>query len=128
MIKKIVLLSISALLLINMYGCVALLAGTAGGAGTATWLSGKLGQEVGASYEKTILAVKSSLRAFKFELTKETRTEEMAQLMSKYGDGRTIWIDVRKISDNKSRVEVRVGMAGDKEAARKILNKILNYL
>jgi hypothetical protein len=49
--------------------------------------------------------------------------------MSKYTDGKTIWIDVRRISDRSSKVEVRVGaVEGDKEAADKIIKRIQRYL
>lgn len=51
MFKKVVTLIFSVLLLLNICGCVALLAGAAAGAGTAAWLSGKLSQEVNASSE-----------------------------------------------------------------------------
>ncbi|MCX5703525.1 MAG: DUF3568 family protein [Candidatus Omnitrophica bacterium] len=46
MAKKILVFIFTSLLLINIYGCLALLAGAAGGAGTAVWLSEKLSQEV----------------------------------------------------------------------------------
>lgn len=129
MLKKIVSLLFLVVFLINMYGCVALLAGAAGGAGTAVWLSGKLSQEVNSPFEKTITATKSALKSLKLEVTKETIEHNTAQIMSKYGDGKTIWIDIRRISEQSSRIDVRVGtISSDKEAADKILNRIKRYL
>lgn len=44
--------------------------------------------------------------------------------MSEYHDGRTIWIDIFPVSETVSSVSVRVGMTGDEETSRKILEKI----
>lgn len=129
MVKKIIGLVFSILLLLNISGCVALLAGAAvGGAGTAVWLSGKLSQDVNGSFDKSLNAAKSALRALKLNVSKETIKEDVSQIISNYTDGRTIWIDIHRVSLSISRVEIRVGAAGDKTAARKIMNKILSYL
>ena len=128
MFRRTIVVVISVLWLMNMCGCVALLAGAAGGAGTAAWLSGKLSQEVNASFDKTLKAAKSALRSFKLKVTKETIEEKVAQVMSNYTDGRTIWIDIHRVSESTSRVEVRVGATGDKDIARKILDRIIRYL
>jgi len=126
--KSICKLIILAFLLMNIYGCVALLAGAAGGAGTAAWFSDKLTQEVNVPSDKCLSAVKSALKALRLQITKETVKEEVAQVMGKYSDGRTIWIDINRVSQRVSRIEVRVGVPGDKDAARKILDKINRYL
>lgn len=115
-------------LLVNLYGCVALLAGAAGGAGTAVWLSGKLTQEVNVSLEQSLKATKSALNSLRFEIKKETIKDDIVQVISKYSDGRTVWIDIRRISNSSSCIEVRVGAASDKEAASRILDKIKMYL
>ena len=127
MLKKTVFLFFSVALLVNMTGCIALLAGAAGGAGTAGWLSGKLTQEVNASFEKTIEATTSALDSLFLDMTKKTVKEDVAQVMGEYLDGRTIWIDIFPVSDSISSVSVRVGMAGDEEASRKILDNCCSY-
>lgn len=112
-----------------MSGCVFLLAGAAGGAGTALWLSGKLSQEVNAPFERTIKAAKSALKSLRLQIDKETLAEDVAQIMAKYSDGRTIWIDIHRVTEASSKIEVRVGaVSQDKEAADKILKKIMRYL
>lgn len=109
-------------------GCVPLLAGAAGGAGTAAWLSGKLSQEVNASYENAVRAADSGLKSLRLEALKQTATDSITQIRSKYTDGKEIWIDVRRVTESLSRIEVRVGVLGDKEAAGKILERINRYL
>lgn len=128
MFRKLAGVLFSVFLLVNMSGCVALLAGAAGGAGTAVWLSGKLTQEVNAPFQRSLNATKTALKSLRLKITKETIKEDVAQVMSNYTDGRTIWIDIHRIPDLRSRIEIRVGAVGDKEAALKILTRIMKYL
>lgn len=129
MTRKITLLILSGFLLFNIYGCFALFAGAASGAGTAVWLSGKLTQEFHASYAQTVSAAHSALKSLGLKITKEEREENVTQLRSKYTDGREIWVDVRKVTEDSTKVEVRVGaVSPDKKAADKILKRIQSYL
>lgn len=129
MLKRIAVVILGVAFLINVYGCVALVAGGAGGAGTAVWLSGKLTQEVNAPFERTISAAKSAMASLKLEITKETVEENVAQVMGKYTDGKTVWIDVRRITEESSKIEVRVGaVTPDKKAADRILKRMQTYL
>lgn len=129
MFKKISTLIVSGLFLLNIYGCFALFAGAAAGGGTAMWLSEKLTQEVNSPFERVVAASKNALSSLKLELTKETKEGGNAQLMSKYLDGKTIWIDIHKTTPSSTKVEVRVGAVNsDKEAAEKIMKQIIRYL
>jgi len=129
MLKKIMVFISLGLWLFNTCGCIPLMAGAAGGAGTAVWLSGKLTQEFPSSYEETITAAKTALQSLNLDLTKETKEDTVTQLKSKYSDGREIWIDIRKVSEDSTKVEVRVGTIGaNKEAASRILKRIQRYL
>ena len=128
MIKKTFTFIAIILMALNLSGCIFLLAGAAGGLGTAVWLEGKLTQDFNKPYDRCVDATKSALQSMKLDITKETATLEVTQLMSKYTDGKTIWIDVKKTTEAATRVEIRVGATGDKEAASKILKKISYYL
>ncbi len=99
-----------------------------GGAGTAVWLGGKLSQEVDRPFTKTVEAARKALHSFNLDIEKETMKEGVAQLISRYSDGRKVWIDVRGMSDSRSKIEVRVGATGDKGASRQLLDRIHNYL
>jgi len=128
MARGILLCLVLVAVVLNSSGCVALVAGAAGGAGTAHWLSGKLAQEVDASIDESLEAVRAALKSLKLPTTKETVKYEVAQVMSKYTDDRTVWIDIHRTSSATSRIEVRVGAMSDEDAARVILDKILKYL
>jgi len=124
-----VLFVFSVFLLLNMYGCFLLLAGAVGGTGTAVWLSGKLTQQFNASYDRTVNATRSVLRSLDLEITKETKEANVTTFRSHYTDGKEIWIDVRRITDASTGVEVRVGgVSSDKAAAEKLLKRIQSYL
>ncbi len=129
MFKKIGVFISSGLLLLNMCGCVALVAGAAGGAGTSAWLSGKLTQQFNSTYDRTVIAAETALKSLDLQITKEAKEADITQLKSKYTDGKDIWIDVRRITENSTKVEVRVGAVNpDKEAADKILKSIKGHL
>ena len=104
MFKKITVFVFSGLLLLNMYGCFALLAGATGGVGTASWLSGKLSEEFHSSYEQTTNATKSALQSLKLKITKEIKEVNVTQLKSEYIDGKDIWIDIRRVTDTSTKV------------------------
>ena len=128
MIKKTFIFITMVSFALSLSGCIFLLAGAAGGLGTAVWLEGKLTQDFNKPYDRCVQAAKSALASMKLEIAKETATTEVTQLMSKYTDGKTIWIDVKKTTEAAARVEIRVGATGNKEAASKILKKISFYL
>lgn len=129
MFRKTLILLSAGFLILNICGCFWIVAGTAGGSGTAIWLSGKLSQDFNASYDRTISATANALKSLKLPINKESREAEITQFRSKYIDGKEIWIDVRKATETMSKVEVRVGaVQPNKEAAENILNKIRAYL
>ena len=128
MFRKISVFVVSVLFLANLYGCVALFAGAAGGVGTAKWLSGKVVEEVNVPFDRTLSAAKSALDAMVIEVTKETVKEDVAQIIAKHTDERTVWVDIHKISAKLTRIDVRVGANSDEAAARQIVNKIKKYL
>ncbi len=125
---RLLMVFLCVIFLVQSSGCVALLAGAAGGAGTAVWLSGKISQEVDASLERSDRACQSAFRALKLDITKEIKKDDVVQITGAYTDGRTVWVDVHKLTAVRSRIEVRVGAGGDQEAARKILDTLLRYL
>lgn len=128
MVKK---LSASILLLFiafNLCGCALVLGAAAGGAGTAVWLSGKMSDEVDASYERTIEAAKGALSSMDMPVTKETKKEEVTQIMSKYMDGSTVWIDIRPVTTTDTKIEVRVGATGNKKASTEIIDAIKKHI
>ena len=127
MFQRMLFYILGFILMLHMYGCALLVAGAVGGVGTAVWLSDKLAQDVNAPFERSIKAVKTAFVKLNMTITKETKNDDVAQLISEYY-GKKVWVDIHKVSSSASRIEVRVGLTGDEQAAREILDKILMYL
>jgi hypothetical protein len=93
------------------------------------WLSGKLSQEVNSGFERTISATEKALKSLQMGVSKKTVDSATCQIISKYTDGKTVWIDIHKVGERSSKVEVRVGAVdSDKIAAEKILREITRRL
>ena len=126
MLKRLGAVVVSLFMLFNIYGCAAAIIGVAAGAaGTAIWLSGKLSHYVNVPFDDTVDAAKSALKSMNLKINKVTVTGDVAQIMSEYTDGETIWVDIRREEAKKTKIEVRVGAAGNKEASYEIMNNII---
>ena len=133
MVKKTMLFISSIMLMANLCGCVALIAGgAAGGVGTAVWLSGKMVQNVDNPAEQVTKAVKDYLQSRNLSIvSKETISSgyDVVQIRSRESSGERILVDIHKISATRSRIEVRVGtLISNKEAADRVLKGITQRL
>ncbi|MDO8661689.1 MAG: DUF3568 family protein [Candidatus Omnitrophota bacterium] len=133
MFKKIAVSIFSVFLLVNICGCAALIVGgVAGGAGTAVWLSGKLVQYVNHPLEQTTKAAKDYLQFRNLTIvSKETIASghSVVQIRGREASGERIRIDIHKITENRSRIEVHVGtLISNKEAGDRILKGITERL
>jgi hypothetical protein len=127
--KRGVAIFLAGIFLVSLYGCLALFAAGAGGAGTAVWLSNKLVQEVDASFTRSLKATEAALNSLRLPIKKKTVGQKVAQIISEYTDGKTIWVDIRPVSERRSKIEIRVGsVQPDEKAAEKILTQIKRYL
>ncbi len=115
--------------MLSLSGCFLFVAGAVGGAGTAIWLSGKLTQEFHTSYHATIEATKLALQSLNLPVVSQKGDANVTQIKGSYTDGSEMWIDIDRVTDNSTKVEVRVGgVKGDKEAESIVLKKIQSYL
>ncbi|MFA5008865.1 MAG: DUF3568 family protein [Candidatus Omnitrophota bacterium] len=126
--KKTIALCAMAIFLASFAGCVYVISGAVDSAETAVWLSMKLTKQVNKPYERTIKATEAALTSLNMKIVKETTTKTITQIKSNYADGKEVWVDIRPLSEAYTRVDVRVGVIGDKEASIKILEKIESYL
>jgi hypothetical protein len=124
--KAIFFISLASIVMFSS-GCFLLLAGAAGGAGTAVWLQSKLSQTVNGPLEQAVRGVKAGLQDLKVIVSKETVETDVTQLKGDY-DGKPYWVDIRRVTDKTSKIEVRVGVPGDEVAARRVMDAILKRL
>jgi len=128
MYKKMAVFVTVVYALFTLCGCAAVLVAGASGAGTAFWLSGKLSETLDTPFDRAIKATKAAMKSLKLEITKDTQKATVAQIIGKYTDEATIWIDIRPITKSSTRVDVRVGVRGNNAASTKILEEIKRHL
>jgi hypothetical protein len=109
-------------------GCSAIIGAAAGGAVTAAWFAQRLSDVVSVRYERAIKATKDGLRALNMQVERETHGRRDAQIISRYVDGRKVWIDIHYLSEKSTEIQIRVGALGDKTASTKILDSIKRHL
>lgn len=125
MFKKALLIVLLLASTLQWSGCIFLAAGAAG-AGTAKWLSDKVSQVVNVPLHKTIKSAKAALADVNIDVYKETEAPDVTQLLAKDPAGRQVWVDLRPIDENNTRVEVRVGYMNGTPDATKLLNAIVH--
>lgn len=130
MFKKYAQLVILLVFLASLSGCWAAWvgAGVAAGVGGTVWVEGKLKQDMAASKSQVEAATTKALNALGISITKTVSKDILAQIRAKYTDGKDVWIDIHRVSDTTSYIEIRVGASGDREASEKILAKIQSCL
>ena len=124
MFKKILWFVVLSASVVNFSGCIFLAAGAAG-AGTAKWLSDKATQEINSPIVRATKAAKEGLGDMKAVIYKETNAPDVTQILAKDPSDRQVWVDLRPIDSNNTRIEVRVGYLNGESDARKILESIV---
>ena len=125
MLKKALLIIALSASVANFSGCIFLAAG-AGGAGTAKWLSDKVTQEVNSPIDKVTKSTKAALEDMKAVVYKETNAPGVTQILAKDPAGKQVWVDLRPVDANNTKIDVRVGYLNGESDARKILESIVN--
>jgi hypothetical protein len=126
--RKIASLLFVVFLSVSSSGCAVLAGAVVGGVGTAVWITGKVSEEVDADYDRTVRAAKRAVDSLDMDIEKETTTDQITQLISRYSDGSKVWIDIKRLTSSSTKIEIRVGVRGNKAASTKILEAIKKYL
>ena len=113
-------------LLMNTTGCAVLLLGAGAGAGAAgaTYVMGKLDEEIDASVPRVRKATVSGLQSLELPLKKDQGDKLVAELESQTADQKTIWVSIKSLTPSRSQVTIRVGLLGDEVRSRRILGAI----
>jgi hypothetical protein len=114
----------AALLLLPLLpGCVAVLAGSAG-AGTIAWVEGRLDAPLDVSLDKAEHAVNRAVTDLQFARVSETKDGLTATLTVRTAEDKKVTIKIVRVGELTSRVQIRVGVFGDKDQSLIILDKI----
>jgi uncharacterized protein DUF3568 len=109
-----------------MSGCAVALFGAGAGAGVAgaTYVMGKLEDEVQAPVSKVRRATVAALKSLELPVDKERGDKLAAELESETADQKKIWVSITSIASSRSKIVIRVGLLGDEARSRQILQAI----
>jgi hypothetical protein len=111
-------------LLAGASGCIWFLAGAAAGAGTVAWVEGKLVKKYDAPAGKVGLAASAAVKDLHFAVESDVHDAAATRIKAERADGKSVTVDVDRVSDNQCEVAVRVGLLGNDDSALQIMNAI----
>lgn len=92
------------------------------------WADGRVAEDLDVTLSKVAQAAIQALGALRLNITKTDIKEATALIIGEYLDSSTIWIDLRRISEQATHLEIRVSINGNKEASYGILEKMHSFL
>ena len=115
---------------VTVSGCVWLLAGAAVGAGVGAyaWYNGELTNEYAASQEKTLAATLEAVKGLSLTVEGNVSDGLVGTVRCFGADGKKIVIRVEAVGESTSRVRIRVGTFGDRDASTRIAEAIWQHL
>ena len=109
-------------------GCAWLLFGAAAGAGTYAYVNGELKREFAGPLAATFDATLRALRQLELPVIQSSRDELVGKIRSERADGKAVHVTIEPLGEGSSRVRIRVGVFGDKDASRRIAGRIARNL
>ncbi|MDR4481732.1 MAG: DUF3568 family protein [Nitrospirales bacterium] len=109
-------------------GCVALMVGAGAGAAGTVYVMGKLQERGEASVPQVRKVTVAALEDLSFPIHQNKGDKLSAQIESETADGKAIWVKVNFVTESLSELIIRVGLTGDEQRSREILQAIKRHL
>jgi hypothetical protein len=118
--------SLAVAAMVSTSGCFLLAVGAAGaaGAGTVAYIEGELDATLGNGYDQVVDATNRALAQLQFAQVSESKDAFSAVVIARTAEDKKIKITVTKQGDNLTKVQIRIGVFGDEQKSRAILDKI----
>jgi hypothetical protein len=116
------------LLTMHLVGCAAVVVGGAAGAGTVVYVKGQLNEDINASVSKVYDASLSALKELELPIIEDNHDTLSAKIKSKFADGDDVWIQIESVTAESSKITIRVGVMGDENKSRRIIDAIHRHL
>ena len=131
--RRIQLIALLCCFLIGLSACsrkwVAIGAAAAAvGAGTYYYIKGDLRRNYEAPMDKTWDATVKALEALKINVESKQNDALTGVINGKLADGKSLSVNLKRISESTTEVGVRIGTFGDRERSEAIHDKILSSL
>lgn len=108
-------------------GCAVILAGSAG-AGTVAYIKGELQANLEAPLEKSIEATGSALENLKFIKISEEVDKLTGEIIARTSQDKKITIKLNKVTENTTKISIRVGMFGNQTLSYSLIEEIRKEL
>lgn len=108
-------------------GCLIVAAGAAG-AGTVAYVRGELEASLGNPYGNVVSASERAVDKLQFRKISTTGDALKTVIVARTAGDKRVEIQVTKLTDNLSKVRIRVGVFGDEAISMTVLEKIRDGL
>ena len=117
---QLVAMTALAMVVLTCSGCIALAVGAAGGIAGATYVLGKLTDELNHEVPVVHAAATQAMKELDLKVSEDRSDKLTAHMESEFADGTNVWIDMQSIAEGRAKLTIRVGVTGDEVRARKI--------
>lgn len=108
-------------------GCV-LAAGAGAGAGTVAYMKATLEASLTTDYNKVVKATQAAIGELEFAKISEKKDALRAEFIARTALDKKVEINLSRVGDKATKIEIRVGLLGDQELSQAILDKIKRHL
>lgn len=105
-------------------GCFLVAVGAAAGAGAVAYVDGRLTTSLPHGYDDVVQGTDRAIVQLQFLKVGESRDALKALFEARTADDKKVSIEVTRVSDNLTKIEIRVGIFGDKSVSLAILDRI----
>jgi len=112
-------------LAVMVNGCaVVVVGGAAAGAGAIVWYHGEMRSTDLVTFDRAYVAAQAGLKDLGYSIAEKTKGDAEAKITARAPGGKKVQVLLSKQSSNATNIGIRVGLVGDKELSRQILDKI----
>lgn len=121
---RILLASLAIVVGAALSGCIAVAAGAAGAGAAIAYKLGKLETTLSADYPQVVKATQKSITKLEFTPMGERKDGVNAEFVARSALDKKVTINLTKMGDGLTKVEIRVDLIGDEALSRAVLEKI----
>jgi hypothetical protein len=116
-------LALAATILVLASGCAVVVAGAAG-AGTVAYIRGELDATLNERYDRVISASNDAVEKLELARISEAKDVFSAVIIARTAEDKKVRIKLTKEGEKMTKVQIRIGIFGDEEKSRAILDRI----
>ena len=127
-LKCMVTFSLIVFLILTITGCLAAVATGVGAAGAVLWYQGELRADLDAAPKKVIAATERAFADLKWSKISVESFETEGKAIAQTDEDQKVEVTVKQKTETTSEIGIRVGIIGDENLSRTLLEKIEAYI